>query len=109
MNQKLLSQRSLSRKMLTCTRFLQCLGPRDLWMRPIDPQNWKVRTSKPENGMFSKASKLAMLRNSDLEFQSAPWLGKKHLKCKNRRNLRESCPPQPPRSSDAARDQDDLP
>ena len=33
--------------------------------------------------MFSEASKLAMLRNLDLEFWSAPWLGKKHSKYEN--------------------------
>ena len=87
----------------------QCLGQRDLWMWQRDPLNLKVQASKLENWVFSEASKLAMLRILDPEFRSAPWLRKKHSKCKKSRILRKSCPPQPPRSSDPARVQDDLP
>ena len=96
LNEKLLPQKSMSRKMLTCTRILQCLGQRDLCLRQIDPPNLEVRTSKPENGMFSKASKLAMLRNSDLEFQSAPWLGKKTLKMQESQEFARILPPPAP-------------
>ena len=60
-DEKLLSQKSMSRKMPPVVGIWQCLGQRDLCLRQRDPLNLKVQTSKLENSVFSEASKLTIL------------------------------------------------
>ena len=60
-----------------------------------EPEGSEPRSSKfgPKNWSLGVAS----LRNGNPEFQSAPWLGKMHLKCKSSQKFARILPPPSPR------------